>query len=609
MSSDGTIEEIKQRLDIAEVVGDYLQLKKAGTSFKACCPFHQEKTPSFFVNPERQIYHCFGCGEGGDIFEFVQKMEGLEFFDALRLLANKAGVKLESRAGDDQRSEKKRLWEANLLAAKLYHHLLLKDERAATAREYVQRRALKPETVENFLLGYAPDSWEATSKFLSARGFTPEEIFKAGLSIKSERGSGYYDRFRGRLMFPICDVHGQIVGFTARLLPGADGHDPDGPKYVNTPQTLIYDKSRALYGINLAKQDIRRSRVAVVVEGNMDVIASHQAGVKNVVASSGTALTTEQCDILKRFTDRLVLSFDNDEAGESAAKRGIDTATAAGFSLRILRLPEGAGKDPDDCIRQDVKLWQKAIADAAPYMTWFIEQVTNRMDFNDAEAKRRAAEELLAEIVKIPNAVERAHWVSELARLFGTAESLLLERVKELLKQKSKITGGQSAKAAGDQADKLKPTQPIKKDRHVILSEFVLGLAFYWPELAPLVVSALESGELAGDSCLYSLYLEYYNSRREGDDSSSNFRAWLEVRKSNENARLVAILELQAEKEFGELTLEGRKAEVDILIGELKSLHISRQKLELTRDMAAAEKSGDMKKIREIQEKLNEVIG
>ena len=598
--SDGSIEQIKQRLDIAEVVGDYLQLKKAGASLKGCCPFHHEKTPSFFVNPERQIYHCFGCGEGGDIFEFVQKMEGLEFVDALRLLAEKAGVKLEPRRDDGQRSEKRRLLEVNQLAAKLFHHLLLKDERAAAARAYVEKRALSETTVDDFMLGYAPNSWDTTSKFLMQKGFTEQEIFKAGLSVKSDRGSGYYDRFRGRLMFPIRDVHGEVVGFTARLLPGQDGQDPDGPKYINTPQTLIYDKSRALYGLDLAKQDIRRAKVAVVVEGNMDVIASHQADVKNVIASSGTAMTSEQCGILKRFAERLVLSFDNDEAGEGAARRGIDTAVAAGLAVRILRLPEGAGKDPDDCIRQDVSLWQKAIDDAVPYMTWYIELAKQRTDFTDAESKRRAAGDLLAEVAKINDPVEQSHWVGELSRLFSTPESLLFEKVQSIKLQAPETKPADLP---------IQNVPPIKKDRHALVSEYLLGLAINWPELTLPTITKVKVAEMGAISELYSLFGQYYNANREGGDTAPIFRTWLTARGNHEKARLAAVLELQAEKEFAELTAEARQKESGKLIGELKSLHISRQKLELTRAMASAEQSGDQEKIREIQQQLKDLMG
>ncbi|MFH2062638.1 MAG: DNA primase [bacterium] len=601
MSSDGTIEEIKRRLDIAEVVGDYLQLKRAGTSLKACCPFHQEKSPSFFVNPERQIYHCFGCGEGGDIFEFVQKMEGLEFPDALRLLAGKAGVTLERRADDGQRSERRRLLEANALAARLYHKLLLDDPRAAAAREYVERRALSRETVEDFLLGYAPDSWDATSKFLMSRGFSDGELARAGLTSRSDRGSRNYDRFRGRLMFPIRDVHGEVVGFTARVLPGPDGRDPDGgPKYVNTPQTPVYDKSRALYGINLAKQHIRRESVAVIVEGNMDVIASHQAGVRNVVASSGTALTVEQLDLLRRFTDRLVLSFDADSAGESAARRGIDAAVGSGFSVRMLRLPEGAGKDPDDCIRRDVELWKGAIADAVPYMSWYLRFAAERTDFADAESKRRAAGELLQEIVKMPDQVERSHWIGELSRMFSTPEALLFEQLRRMVRPPSP-SAGRTTIVQPEQ------NQPVRKERELICAEHLVGMALVWPELVPAVLDGLPPHLPPVLAELYSSFREFYTLTRTGGESPPVFRTWLEQRGKSEIARQAAVLELQAEREFGELSPESRQAETGKLLGELKMLQTGRRRQELVRAMATAEKNGDLEKIQQIQRELGEM--
>ncbi|MEA3249663.1 MAG: DNA primase [Patescibacteria group bacterium] len=605
MSGDGAVEEIKNRLDIVEVIGDFMQLRKAGTSFKAPCPFHQEKTPSFFVSQDKQIWHCFGCGEGGDMFSFVMKIEGLEFPDALRLLAEKAGVKLERRPDDGQRSEKRRLYEVNGLAAKLYHKILLESPKAEAAREYVKCRALSDETVENFMLGFSPDSWEATSSFLKERDFNEQEIFNAGLAVKSERGTGQYDRFRGRLMFPIFDVNGEVIGFTGRIMPGADGKDPDGPKYVNTPQTLIYNKSRALYGINLAKQDIRKQRSVVVVEGNMDVISSHQAGVRNVIASSGTALTDDHLTVLKRFADRVVLSFDDDAAGENAARRGIDSAVAAGFAVRVLRLPEGVGKDPDDCIRKDVELWKKAIEDAVPYMAWYTEIASERTDFGDGESKRRSADELLREVAKIPDPVERSHWVTKAAQLFSTPESLLFEKLKGL-----KVGKYEGRKVSPDPTTDAPIKAKKSKNRESLVTEYVVGMAFSWPQEARrLIESVLSEGihpEYAG---LYSSFRGFYNAIQHDGDNAPSFHVWLEARESHEEARRAVILELLAEKEFGGLTPEQRAEEMGKLIGELESLQISRQKQELARAMGAAEKKGDMERIREIQEQLNEIMG
>jgi len=600
MSGDAVIEEIRNRLDIVALISDYMPLRKAGTSFKAPCPFHQEKTPSFFVSPDKQIWHCFGCGDGGDIFGFVMRMEGLEFPDALRHLAEKAGVKLERRADDGQKSERRRLLEINRLAAKLYHKILLDSPKAEAARAYVRRRALTDETVERFMLGFSPDSWDATSTFMKERGFTDLELFKAGLTVKSERGTGQYDRFRGRLMFPICDVQGEVVGFTGRIMPGPDGKDPDGPKYVNTPQTEVYNKSRALYGINLAKQDIRRENCAVIVEGNVDVISSHQADVRNVIASSGTALTDEHLAILKRFTDRVVLSFDGDLAGENAARRGIDSAVAAGFSVRVLRLPAGSGKDPDDCIRKDVALWKKAIEDAVPYMGWYMEKASERTDFSDGESKRRSADELLREIAKIPDPVERSHWVAKAARLFSTPESLLFEKVQGLR------VGGPE----GRQAEKGQKEQKMQKDKEAMVTEFVLGMAFSWPEQARQAIEAADLAALHPEYAgLYSNFRDFYNSSQHGGDIAQTFHAWLEARGNHEDARRSAVLELLAEKEFGELDLKQRMAEMGRLIGEIAMLQTSRRKRGLARAMAAAEKDGDMDKIREIQTSLNETMG
>ncbi len=603
--SDNAVEEIKNRLDIVEIVGDYMQLRKAGTSFKAPCPFHQEKTPSFFVSQDKQIWHCFGCGEGGDMFSFIMRIEGMEFPEALRFLAEKAGVKLEHRHDDGQKSEKRRLLEVNRLAAKLYHKILLESPKAEAARAYVRKRALTDETVEQFMLGFAPDSWEATMSFLTERGFTEQEIFKAGLAVKSERGTGQYDRFRGRLMFPIRDLQGEVIGFTGRIMPGPDGKDPEGPKYVNTPQTLVYNKSRALYGIHLARQAIRQERTAVVVEGNMDVIASHQAGVRNVIASSGTALTDEHLNVLKRFADRLVLSFDGDMAGENAARRGIDSAVAAGFSVRVLRLPDGAGKDPDDCIRKDVALWKQAIADAVPYMAWYMEMASERTDFGDAESKRQSSDELLREIAKIPDPVERSHWIAKAAQMYSTPESLLFEKVSRLAGAVRKPDG-----KPGEKSENSSTKPKITKDRETLVTEFLLGLAFCWTELAQRAIDSLPVSRLHREYAdLYSSFRDFYNISEHDGETARQFHAWLAARGNHDDARRAAFLELQAEKEFGGLPPEERMDVLAKLIGEIATLQISRRKRELARAMSAAEKEGDAARIREIQEKLKNIMG
>ncbi|HSD12895.1 MAG TPA: DNA primase, partial [Patescibacteria group bacterium] len=306
--SYGAKEEIKMKTDIVALMSEYVRVKKSGATFMAVCPFHSEKTPSLHVSPDKGMWYCHGCGEGGDVFGFVMRMEGLDFMDAMRFLAKKAGVVLSEQDTKEQ-TERQLLMKVNGAAAKYYHEVLRKSPQAEVARGYVAKRKLTEQTVEEFALGFSPDSWDAVLNFLKSKGVTDEQAYRAGLVSKSDRGRGYYDRFRGRLMFPIQDHNGNVVGFTARVMPGPDGKDPkDEAKYINTSQTLIYNKSHVLYGLHAAKQEIKKKNLAVVVEGNMDVIATHQAGVRNVVASSGTSFTAEQLQLLKRFTDRLVLS-------------------------------------------------------------------------------------------------------------------------------------------------------------------------------------------------------------------------------------------------------------------------------------------------------------
>jgi DNA primase len=608
MQGDGDIKDVKDRLDIAEVVSGYLQLKKSGTALKAVCPFHSEKTPSFYVNQERQMFHCFGCGESGDIFTFVQRMEGIEFVEALKLLAERAGVKL-ARVDTGKRDARRRVTDANKMAARYWMEVLRRSPGADRARTYVEKRGLSSGTMEDFMIGYAPDSWEATSAFLRKKEFTDAEMIAAGLAAKREKGgAGVYDKFRGRLMFPIRDVNGDVVGFTGRVLPGIDGKDPEGPKYVNTVGTEAYNKGRILYGLDLAKQEIRAQNLAIVVEGNMDVIASHQAGVTNVVASSGTALTEEQLALLKRFTDRLVLSFDQDAAGENAARRGLDLAVAAGFAIRILRLPKDAGKDPDDCIRKDVGIWKQAIADAVPHLQWYLDLATARTDFADADAKRRAARELIVEIAKLPEAVERSHWIREVGNTFTTPEPLILEEV-EAARRKG---AGQAPARPGKTTAAAEPSQAPKppKDRGVLLVEHALAMGFRWPEMRSTLVNELAPQEVAPEMAdLYRDFILFYNdSRQDGGSREVDFRGMLEGRGITEAAKQVEVLELLGEKEFGGLDSHDLRPALLTLIGEIKKLHVTRRRQELLRAMAEAERVGDTSRIEDVQRQLHDLI-
>jgi len=417
------IEQIKSKLDIVDLVSEYLQLKPAGQgSFKACCPFHQEKTPSFFVSKSKQIWHCFGCGEGGDQFEFVQKMEGMDFPQALRTLAEKAGVELP-QYNKKEASEKQKLIQINELAAKFYHKVLLDSSIAESAREYIKKRNLDTQTVDEFKLGHAPDQWEILLNFLKQKGYKEEDVNLAGLAVKKEQG-GFYDRFRGRVMFPIQNIQGQVVGFTARSLKS----DAKEAKYINTPQTSIYNKSDILYGLDKAKRAIKEKDLLIIVEGNMDVISSHRVDVKNVVASSGTALTQNQLNIIQRYTNNIAFSFDADSAGQVAAKRGIDLALEHGMNVSVI-LMAGDAKDPDDIINQDPALWQKAVDGRVNVMEYYFGIAKDKYDVNTALGKKDMAKYLLTEISKLSDGVEQSHWLQQLAGILNVKEDILREAI------------------------------------------------------------------------------------------------------------------------------------------------------------------------------------
>lgn len=358
------LDEIRQRIDIVDVVGETVALQRAGRNYKALCPFHPEKTPSFFVFPDRQRWHCFGaCAAGGDVFAFVMRKHNLDFAGALRLLAERAGVSLRRASGRGEQAQKERLCQANEAAAIFFQNALFSSSAGAPALDYMTLRGIDRETAEAFQIGYSPDSWDALREHLKGRGFNEVELLRTGLLVEGD--IGLYDRFRDRLMFPIRDEQGRGVGFGSRRLKETEKEGDESPKYLNTPQTPIFDKGSILYGLDRAREHIRRSDLAVIVEGYMDVIAAHQHESRNVVASMGTALTERQVGFLRQLTENFVLAFDPDEAGQAASERGTLIAYEMGASIRVISLPEG--RDPDQIIRSSPEIWRQLVAEARPY--------------------------------------------------------------------------------------------------------------------------------------------------------------------------------------------------------------------------------------------------
>ncbi|MDP3982074.1 MAG: DNA primase [bacterium] len=428
MDSRSPVEEIKNRLDIVQVVGEYVQLQKAGGNFRAVCPFHSEKTPSFFVSPARQTWHCFGgCGEGGDMFSFVMKIEGIEFADALRLLAQKAGIELpkrgEAQAYKEQDTERKRLLEIMELSCLFFEKQLTSSQAGKEALLYLQSRGVTEESISLWRIGYAPDSYRALLDFLQEKGHRGEDISKAGLLVRSEGKT--YDRFRGRIMFTIRDTNEQVVGFGGRIFGKKEGADL--AKYINTSNTPLYDKSRILYGLEKAKIEIRREDLCILVEGYMDVIMACQAGFKNVVACSGTALTSAHLRLLKRFTNNLVTAFDMDDAGDNATRKSITAAIEEGFSLKVVRMPPG--KDPADVATENPEVFANLVKNAVSVFDFYFSSAFSKWDKKTAQGKKFIADDLLPVIQKIPHRVEQSHWISRLAEELGVKEETLMEEL------------------------------------------------------------------------------------------------------------------------------------------------------------------------------------
>ncbi len=461
----GVIDEVKQRTDIVEVVGEYASLTKAGRTFRALCPFHSEKHPSFFVYPEQQSWHCFGaCNTGGDVFSFVMKKQGIDFGEALRFLAQRAGVTIPSRFEQDtKKDEKERLCQVNEAAAQYFHNLLLNSPAGETARSYVASRGFSPKTITDFQPGFSLNSWEALKQYLLERSYTESELLAAGLIVETEIGKTH-DRFRNRLMFPINDARGRVIGFGARVL------DDSLPKYLNSPETPIFDKSSSLYGINLAAAAIRQQDIAVIVEGYMDVITAHQNGFNNVVASMGTSVTEKQVNILKKLTKNIALALDADAAGEEAMLRGVGLENTLNAEVKVIIMPRG--KDPDDVIKQDTTAWQHLMEEALPIIDYTFNMVTAKLDLTTARDKSLVVDSLFPIIDGIKDEIRLDHYMTKLSQLTKT--------------DRRKLEAAFATYRAKKKARKLteKPSTPV---RYTLLSspleEYCLALLLQHPEL------------------------------------------------------------------------------------------------------------------------------
>jgi DNA primase len=566
------VDEIKARLDIVDVVSEQVSLKKSGRNLKGICPFHAENTPSFFVFPDTQTWHCFGaCGTGGDVFSFVMKYENLDFSEALRLLAERAGVQLAPPRQRDTEQQKHldKLFDINAAAAAFYHNMLVASKTSNPGRAYALERGLNDETVQKFQLGYAPDKWRSVSDHLIGRGYQRKDLLEIGLIIARDDG-GFYDRFRGRFIIPIRDTRGRTIGFGGRVL------DKSQPKYLNSPQTPLFNKSHVLFGLDLAKGAIRAKGQVVIVEGYMDVLQAHQVGFGNVVASMGTALTEQQLALLKRMTKKYVLALDPDLAGDQGTLRGLAVArqtldrqtvpvpTAKGWiryesrldaDIRIMTLPEG--QDPDDVLRDTPGQWESLIEAAIPVVDYYFRVVTQDLDLTEAKGKSEAVRRLAPVLSEIRDEVERTHYLQRLSRLIRVEESVIRRQIG------AKPTSGQRTTKRAQQ------TAPQPERTTFALEEYCLAVLLRRPELLEQINALFEGLSLKP--------LEENDFVRI--ENRTLFAAWLQFEEGQDWQTWVSSLpiELQHHLDF----LLSRGPDTDELIGRDAERDIERSILEL----------------------------
>lgn len=619
------IDEIKNKLDIIEVIREYVPLKAVGANFQAPCPFHNEKTPSFVVSPDKQIWHCFGCGKGGDIFSFIMERDGLSFPEAKRYLADKAGVVLEYE-NKEVYTKRNRLLDILELTSKYFEHCL-STNLGTEAKEYLYKRGLSDEEIKYWRLGYSPNSWDSLYNFLKARPlkgmkYSDDEIFSAGLvSKKDGTSNSYYDRFRDRIMFPINDSNGKVVAFTARINPEKEKESKMG-KYINSPQTELYDKSRILFALDKAKLNIKDLDTAIVVEGQMDAISCHNHKINNVVASSGTALTKEQVNLLKRYSNRVALVFDMDEAGQLAADRGIKECLLAGMEVKIITLP--SGKDPDESLKNNPDelnrgaeiaalksendfedFYKKPIENAKSVLEYNFEKLSHGLNLNDLDNKKKVRDGMFEMISYISDKTEQGFWLRKLSEDLDFIEADVreefLRRFSDNVKKENKYRNDNSFESKSDSR-----TTSKVKNREERLSELFLSILLKQGSLIEYALKNLEAENLVGEDYqkFYNLLIIYYNKSASLDYQGIK----KELMDNNYSENLLRELSLLAETEYYELSANEIKKQLMDIIIELKKFRIHYKSKQLYKEIEEAEKNGDSKKAAEIMTDLKKIM-
>ena len=577
------VEEIKKKLDIIDVINRYLPLKKRGRHHVACCPFHGEKTPSFTVSPELQIFKCFGCGKSGDVFTFLQEFERIDFREALEELAKLAGVKLEHSEGLTQSDAKKRvLLEINHQLARFYTYILTSHPLGKKALEYVLNRGINLDTIKQFRLGYAPANSQLTINYLLKKGYQVSDLIATGTFGQSQYNQRLYDRFSDRLTFALCDFRDRILGFSGRVLPGAK---PELAKYINSPETELYHKSHTLFGLNLSRQAIKEKKSVIVVEGEFDLISPYQSGVKNIVAIKGTAFTQDQLQLLSRYTDTLILGLDSDFAGTNAAKKSIEMADDMGFDIQVLTLGDQY-KDPDEAIRADAQFFYSQLEKTLPIWDFIIQSAVKSYGIDTIKGKKQILQTVIPFINKISNQVIRSDYFQKLAQVIGsTTESII---------QESKHYSTTPVVSSSTPITKTEtPPQKIEK-----LEEYLLTLIFSSPKPLILLPKVLA-------------HLSFTTSRFNQIISS------LSTLKKFKPQKLSALLAPEIEPTFINLYLQAteikleapsRRLEIEKVINQIKGLKYRQTLLEISQKIASAETLNQQSDLTSLENEYNQTL-
>lgn len=562
------VSQIREKTDIVAFISEFVALKKAGRNFKAPCPFHTEKSPSFVVSPERQIWHCFGCGKGGDIYTFLMEYERLEFPEALRLLAKRAGIELTSRERNSGlASQKERLYQINSMTKEYYHYVLTKHSAGKRALEYLKNRGVSNKVIETFMLGFSPSGNALTHYLINKKKYTKEDLIAAGVAFQGNRD--VVDFFRGRLMFPLIDHRDNVVGFAGRILE----NDDSTSKYINTRETLIYHKGEHFFGINVTKDAVRRSNQAIIVEGEFDVISCFENGVANVVAVKGTALTESQVNLLGRFAQKITFCFDGDKAGQEAIKRSLTVVEKKGLTPTVIEIP--GGKDPDEALQKEPGLFKKAVHEDSSIYDYLFAKKLESVDLESATGKKQFADQMLPIIANIKNEIIKEHYIKKVSTVLDTS-------YESIVRELGKIQQPRQAEAQVAQAKQ-------KRTKEELLEEYLLALIIQndKPKVALEHAMNVLSDIMPKDRAYHKIIdhlLEHFTKENHFDSSSFGDRLPKELVPSYDTGFLLTLPQFVNEK-FAE-------EEIAKTAQQLKKVYIQKRLKELSSEIKEKDEAG-----------------